>query len=174
MQALLKECGWVKGSAKAYLDHISLPEMYFLNYSSASFGRVRICFRYGNEMLKLPLIFLNVTLFYSLSTKRFMQRCDLCVRLLLFPSILWVCWPFTTTFLREAEVWKVLCFDKHGKVGGQTKVRDSLTAPLKAEKLKHKFKSYHTAEKPHGWVPRSNDLTVGSISAGLYTLGDVK
>lgn len=30
------------------------------------------------------------------------------------------------------------------------KERDSVSAPLKAEKLKHKFKSYQTSEKPHG------------------------
>lgn len=38
-----------------------------------------------------------------------------------------------------------------GNVGGQG--RDSPTAPLKAEKPKHEFKSYQTSEKAHTSEP---------------------
>lgn len=62
-----------------------------------------------------------------------------------------------------SEAWRI--FLECGNVGGQG--RDSPIAPLKAENPKYEFKSYQKTEKTHtSEAPRSNDLTVGSISAG--------
>lgn len=134
----------------------------------------RSAFIMANGMLKSPLISVNFTLFYSFRIK---DLCNDAIYMFAYyysSVIFWSCQPLTTSFLREAEAWTILCSYKCGNVGGQTKERHSVSAPLKAEKLKHKFKSHQKSEKPHGWAPRSNDLTVGSISAGLHTLRDVR
>lgn len=76
-----------------------------------------------------------------------MQWCHLCVCLLLLPTVFWSCQSLSSSFLQRPEECSYEC----GNVGGQG--RDSPTAPLKAEKLKHKFKSYQTPEKTHTSEP---------------------
>lgn len=90
-----------------------------------------------------------------------MQWCHLCVCLLLFLTVFWSCQSLSKQF--PSEAWRI--FLKCGNVGGQG--RDSPIAPLKAENPKYEFKPYQRTEKTHtSEAPRSNDLTVGSISAG--------
>lgn len=45
---------------KAYLNHVtilSLPEIHFLSYSSASFAGMKINFHYGKQNAKIPFDF---------------------------------------------------------------------------------------------------------------------
>lgn len=110
----------------------------FLNYPSASFAGMKVSFHYTNVTSKSPLISLNSTWFYHHRIK------DLCN-----DAIYVFAYPYSSLSFGLASYSQAVSFRglKNVPKSVGMKVTKAPTAPLKAEELKHEFKSYQTSEK---------------------------
>lgn len=118
----------------------------FLNYPSASFPGMKVSFHYTNVTSKSPLISLNSTWFYH---HRTWNLCSDATFVFAYP---YSSPSFGLTSHSQAVSFKPgKCSQERGNVGGWG--RDPPIAPLKAEELKHEFRSYQTPEKPHTSEP---------------------